>query len=67
MVMNDGENGLLAPIKDADVFAEKMLWALEHPDEMEKMGQCAAEKAQAFQPDRVYQMWRDYVEKVINK
>ncbi len=67
MVMKDGENGLLAPIKDADVFAEKMMWALEHPDEMEKMGQCAAEKAQAFQPDRVYQMWRDYIEKVINK
>ena len=67
MVMKDGENGLLAPIKDADVFAEKMLWALEHPEEMEKMGQCAVERAQAFQPDRVYKMWYDYISKVISK
>ena len=67
MVMADGENGLLVPIGDADIMAEKMLWALEHPAEMEAMGNCAADRAQMFQPDRVYKMWCDYLEKVVNK
>ncbi len=67
MVMNDGENGLLVPIMDENILAQKMLWALEHPDEMDEMGARAAEKAQMFQPDRVYKMWRDYIEKVLNK
>jgi len=65
--MKDGENGLLVPVGDIDTLSEKMLWALEHPDEMDKMGQCAADKAQMFQPDKVYKMWRDYIEKVLNK
>jgi len=67
MVMKDGENGLLVPICDVDTLAEKMLWALEHPDEMDKMGACAAQSAQIFQPDRVYKAWREYIEKVLNK
>ncbi len=67
MVVQNGENGLLVPIMDENALAEKMLWALEHPQEMDNMGACAAERAQMFQPDRVYKMWRDYIEKVLKK
>ena len=35
----NGENGFLVPVKDAQAVAEKMLWFVEHPDEIERMGQ----------------------------
>ena len=36
--VKDGVNGFLAPVKDAQAVAEKMIWFLEHPDAIETMG-----------------------------
>lgn len=34
----DGYNGFLVPVKDANAIAEKMIYFLENPDEIQKMG-----------------------------
>ena len=34
----DGYNGFFVPVGDADAIAEKMIYFLEHPDEIERMG-----------------------------
>jgi glycosyltransferase involved in cell wall biosynthesis len=34
----DGENGLLVPREDVRRLAEKLLWALQHPDEVNRFG-----------------------------
>jgi glycosyltransferase involved in cell wall biosynthesis len=34
----DGINGFIVPVKSVDILAEKMLWMIEHPDIVEKMG-----------------------------
>lgn len=36
--VQDGVNGFLVPVKDADAVAEKMVWFIEHPDSIVKMG-----------------------------
>ena len=35
--VKDGINGFLVPIKDADALAEKMIYMIEHREELEKM------------------------------
>ena len=37
--VQDGVNGFLVPVKDAQAVAEKMIWFLEHPDQIANMGQ----------------------------
>ena len=34
----NGENGFLVLVKDVQAVAEKMIWFVEHPEEIEKMG-----------------------------
>ena len=36
--VREGENGFLVPVKDVDTLAEKMLWFLDHPEELAAMG-----------------------------
>ncbi len=35
----DGVNGFLVPIKNKHVLAEKMIWMIENPEELQRMGQ----------------------------
>ncbi|MCD8188710.1 MAG: glycosyltransferase family 4 protein [Clostridiales bacterium] len=35
----NGKNGFLVPPKDAAALAEKMVWCLEHPEQVEAMGE----------------------------
>jgi len=37
----DGKTGFLVPVKDSDAVAEKMLWFVEHPEEIPIMGQAS--------------------------
>ena len=39
----DGDNGFLVPVKDSDALAEKMIYMIEHPDEVERMAQRSLE------------------------
>lgn len=43
-IVEDGETGLLFSAGDADDLAEKLKWALSHPDEMKVMGIKCREK-----------------------
>ena len=35
--VKNGVNGFLVPAKDSKTLAEKMIWMIEHPSEVEKM------------------------------
>jgi glycosyltransferase involved in cell wall biosynthesis len=34
----EGENGCLVPVKDSKSLAEKMIWFIEHPEQLKEMG-----------------------------
>lgn len=40
-VIRDGENGLLHPVADAAAMADRLAWALAHPDEARRLGETA--------------------------
>ena len=37
--VKDGENGFFVPIKDSKALADKMIYMIEHREELDKMGQ----------------------------
>jgi glycosyltransferase involved in cell wall biosynthesis len=45
LFLKDGESALLADADDTQAFAEKLCWALEHPVESAKTGECGRDVA----------------------
>ena len=37
--VENGRNGFLVPVQDSEAVAQRMIWFIEHPDEIEPMGQ----------------------------
>ena len=37
--VEDGKNGFLVPIKNAEAVADKMIWFIEHPESIQTMGE----------------------------
>ena len=44
--VKDGVNGFLVPIKDAKAVADKMLWFVEHPEQIAEMGKQSKQYAE---------------------
>jgi glycosyltransferase involved in cell wall biosynthesis len=58
-VITHKKNGLFCPKKDAAAFAQEVIYALDHPDEMRDMAQAAYQRVQEFsEPEMVDQTLR---------
>lgn len=56
-IVHDGQTGLLFVPGEATDLADKIEWALEHPDEVARMGRRAREEFEAkYTPERNYQL-----------
>ncbi|MBA4151184.1 MAG: glycosyltransferase family 1 protein [Acinetobacter sp.] len=42
----EGENGWLVPVRDSKALAAKMIWFIEHPDQIESMGLASRKMAE---------------------
>ncbi len=55
-VIEDGQSGLLAPVGDPDALADRIDWALRHPQEMLEMAERARHRLTSFsQPAMIEQ------------
>ena len=66
MVIEDGVNGLLVPMRDEKALADAMLRLLNAPGEAEKLGAAARETARRFRPEAVFAEWLRYAEDILN-
>lgn len=62
-VIENGENGLLVPVKDEEKLAEAMLALLSDSTLAEKMAAEAKHRAEKFRPDAVFAQWREFIER----
>ena len=65
LLIKDGENGLLAPIGNAEKLAEAMCRFAEDVELAKSCGEKAKEVVVRFAPDKIIDMWEKYIEKVI--
>ena len=63
-IIEDGKNGFLVPIGDADKLAEKVIWFLEHPTESKSMGEYGRRLAKEKYGDntsKIIKFWTDII------
>ena len=66
MMIENGVNGLLVPMRDEKALADAMLYMLRNPEEAEHMGRAARETAEGFRPDAIFARWKQYAEDILN-
>jgi glycosyltransferase involved in cell wall biosynthesis len=67
VLIEHGINGLLVPVGDEKKMAEAMDRLLRNKEYAEILGSKARERACAYRADYVFEKWRNYVERVIEK
>ena len=67
LLITDHENGLLAPIGDAEKLAMAMCEFAEDEALAAKCGENAKDVVNRFAPDRIIDMWEEYIKKLVNK
>ncbi len=67
LLITDHENGLLAPVADAQKLAEALCEFAEDQTLAEKCGNNAKDVVNRFAPERIIDMWEDYILKLIKK
>jgi len=63
-IIEDGKNGFLVPIGDAQKLAEKIIWLLENPDEARKMGEYGRELVKEKfdnNTEKIVKFWNDII------
>ncbi len=64
LLITDHENGLLAPVEDAEALAAAMCEFAENPQLAEKCGNNAKAVTQRFAPERIIDLWETYILKL---
>lgn len=67
LLITDHENGLLAPIGDAEKLAEAMCEFAENPEFAKKCGVNATQVVERFAPEKIVDMWDGYINKIVKK
>lgn len=62
MLIRQEENGMLVPVGDIDAMAEALDRLLADPAFAGALGKMAKADAEAYRPERVFQLWKQYVE-----
>jgi len=66
MLIENGKNGLLVPVKDKERLAEAMLRILSDQQFANELGRSAKLQAENYRPERVYKQWRSFIQEVVN-
>ena len=64
-VIENGVNGLLVPVGAEEALSANLREILKNEDKRLSMAAAAAESAEAFRPEAIFEHWREYVEQVI--
>lgn len=60
MVINDGENGILTPVGDAEALADAMKELIFNKEKRDMMEEKGRESAERFAPNKIYNEWKDF-------
>lgn len=64
LLIQDHENGLLAPIADTEAIAKAMSEFADNPKLAERCGKKARDVVNRFEPSKIIDMWEAYIDKV---
>lgn len=65
--IEEGKTGFLYPFEQPTLLKEKILWTMEHPEEVEQMRYSCLKEAAKYTPDIVYRIIFDRIKNESNK
>ena len=65
LLIQDGVNGLLAPIANAEKLADAMCKFAENDDLAKACGNEAKKVVERFAPSKIIDMWEEYINKIV--
>ena len=60
-LIDNGQNGLIVPVKDVDTLAETMMFVLDNPDLAEDMAQEARLLGETHTNKIIFDKWNDFL------
>lgn len=64
MLINNGVNGVLIPVDNERDLAAAMIGLLSQQERLAGLGKSASEKALSFLPEKIFNEWKKYLEKI---
>lgn len=66
-LMEDKKSGLIVPCNAPEKMAEAIVYLLDHPKEADEMGREATKISEKFSEERIYMMWKTFIEDFLYK
>lgn len=66
-LIDDGVNGLLVPVGDAEEMSKAMRRLLENQEYANRLGNEAAKISERLAPEKIYGQWEDFIKSVVEK
>jgi glycosyltransferase involved in cell wall biosynthesis len=63
-IITDGEDGFLIPMGNNAMFAERIIYLMEHPEERLRMGRNALKKSQKYPMEHIVEQWKQLYREV---
>lgn len=61
MLIEDGVNGLLVPVRDPVAIAQAIIKYIENPDMAKSCGMAAKQIKSRFSPEKIISQWQEYI------
>jgi glycosyltransferase involved in cell wall biosynthesis len=63
-IITDGEDGFLIPMGNNAMFAERIIYLMEHPEERLRMGRNALKKSPKYSMEHIVEQWKQLYREV---
>ncbi len=63
-IITDGVDGFVIPDRNIKLFAEKVCWLIEHPEERLRMGQSGVASSQRYSVKEILPLWKSLFEQL---
>lgn len=61
LIIDNNINGIIVPCGDVDAIAKAIISVIENPTVSEQLGREAVNKMKDFSPERIFDMWNNYL------
>lgn len=61
-IIEDGKNGCVIPNNNLDLYAERLMWLMEHKEEREQMALNGIKSCQKFSTEKIAEQWKNLFE-----
>ena len=65
-ILTDGEDGFLVPMKNRQIFADRLCQLMSSEELRKEMGKRAIASSQRFSADKIMPMWKELFEKLVS-